>query len=151
MNSNICPICIEDINNNTYIMPDCNHKFHDKCILQWYTQTGNSLSCPLCRTHINPNDSINTKQGRIDHYKKMSRRKYCPKIIKDNCSKIKQCNKDIRKASKEYNKFRNNNNNIFKKVRYLRRTRNKLENKKYDLEKSLDSIPILYLFNDLTK
>jgi hypothetical protein len=66
----------------------------------------------------------------------MSRRKYCPKI--------KQCNKDIRKASKDYNEFRNNNNNIFKKARYLRRTRNKLEN-------SLDSIPILYLFNDLAK
>ena len=123
-------------NNNTYIIPDCNHEIYDKCILQWYTQTGNSLSCPLCRTHINPNDSIDTKQGRINHYKKMSRRKYCPKI--------KQCNKDIRKASKDYNEFRNNNNNIFKKARYLRRTRNKLEN-------SLDSIPILYLFNDLAK
>ena len=28
----------------------CNHKFHEKCIIEWFDKDNNS--CPLCRENI---------------------------------------------------------------------------------------------------
>ena len=92
-----------------------------------------------------------TKSGRIKYYKKIYRRKKCPKIIQDNCSKITECNKDIKKASKNYTEFKKTNKNIYKQARYLRDKLRKLRKKKYDIENTLDSIPIIYLLQDIIK
>ena len=31
-----CAICREKLENNTYTVPECNHKFHTNCIMTWF-------------------------------------------------------------------------------------------------------------------
>lgn len=45
-----CPICLEDITDDTIRITSCQHNFHNECLTQW-TRTNNS--CPLCRTQFN--------------------------------------------------------------------------------------------------
>lgn len=54
-NSNECPICLENIENN--ISTKCNHNFCLKCIIKWIQLDNqeNSLfqaKCPICRSEI---------------------------------------------------------------------------------------------------
>lgn len=47
MASESCPICMEDIETQSYCaLKPCGHKFHAKCIHKWLVQHGN---CPVCR------------------------------------------------------------------------------------------------------
>lgn len=48
---NECSICLSE-NNKLSINTACGHKFHKDCIELWL-QTS-SISCPICRTRINP-------------------------------------------------------------------------------------------------
>jgi hypothetical protein len=45
-----CPICVESFDDadeaNQYIIPECNHKFHTACLMQWFRR---EQRCPLCR------------------------------------------------------------------------------------------------------
>ena len=42
-----CPICMENMTNtDSYIIPECNHKFHSACITTWF-RYGNT-QCPYC-------------------------------------------------------------------------------------------------------
>lgn len=45
-----CSICFD--NNCNITLSKCNHKFHDKCIIQWFI---NNKTCPMCRTSIYKN------------------------------------------------------------------------------------------------
>ncbi len=41
-----CSICLE---NNTNVMLDCNHHFHEDCILEWFQY---NATCPVCRCEV---------------------------------------------------------------------------------------------------
>ena len=45
MNSEICPICIDIIEEDIYVT-DCKHSFHLECLFEW---TKNNTTCPCCR------------------------------------------------------------------------------------------------------
>lgn len=69
-----CVVCIVDFAEEDVVTPlrcDMRHTFHSDCITHWF-QTNNV--CPVCRTHINPDDmsaqsrdieSILDKRGRL--------------------------------------------------------------------------------------
>ena len=44
----VCPICLDNIESekDKYIIGHCNHSFHRKCIIQWFSK---SNTCPSCR------------------------------------------------------------------------------------------------------
>lgn len=42
---NNCMICLNSLNNKK-VITRCNHKFHNKCILEWCNINNN---CPMCR------------------------------------------------------------------------------------------------------
>jgi hypothetical protein len=42
-----CPICIETMLKSKHINLVCNHKFHTKCIVNWFKE---QVTCPLCRS-----------------------------------------------------------------------------------------------------
>lgn len=44
-----CPICYDTKQNCTLI---CQHSFCYKCIKEWYCQSVNTPSCPICRKNI---------------------------------------------------------------------------------------------------
>ena len=41
-----CSICLEEIKEDDFILEDCEHNFHVKCIMKWFRQ-GNK-TCPIC-------------------------------------------------------------------------------------------------------
>lgn len=47
-----CPICLEHLSGATVSALDCNHRHHERCLLQWLSSTGRSPDCPLCKTPI---------------------------------------------------------------------------------------------------
>jgi len=44
MNQDVCPICLENLNENNTIKTTCNHIFHKSCLETW------NHNCPLCRS-----------------------------------------------------------------------------------------------------
>lgn len=48
--NNECAICLEDVmnsdNDEIYVL-NCNHVYHEKCILEWF-QKSKKFQCPLC-------------------------------------------------------------------------------------------------------
>ncbi len=50
LNNDICSICIDNFSpRQMSIVLHCNHKFHKKCILEWFKK---ELTCPMCRTSV---------------------------------------------------------------------------------------------------
>lgn len=47
-----CHVCLEimPVGETVSIMPECNHKFHENCLIPWLKEHN---SCPVCRKSIN--------------------------------------------------------------------------------------------------
>ena len=43
-----CPICLDTMLNTNIIQLKCMHKYHDKCLKEWYNKRKNSIICPEC-------------------------------------------------------------------------------------------------------
>lgn len=56
-----CSICLEEIKEDNFILEDCEHNFHVKCIMKWFRQ-GNK-TCPICRS--DPTQNMNDHLRRI--------------------------------------------------------------------------------------
>ena len=58
-----CGICLDRIDEGTYKILSCSHKFHTKCIIDWFRRAS---TCPCCRNNNVENfDGISV----IDHRK----------------------------------------------------------------------------------
>ena len=147
-----CSICFENIENNEYILPECDHKFHINCIMTWF-RTGQK-SCPMCRNNgINSgNNSSNTSLTQInneltqyswqyrrkllnDDYLKMrllSRKKNAPENLKKKVKKLKKMENKLKLLSKEISAFRKSKqpdisvSNVITKFRKIKGKRWKL-------------------------
>ena len=149
---NTCAICLCEMTDdeNTYTIPECNHKFHTNCALQWYRQT-EQTNCPLCRS--NPNDlfGLGNRNGRIKLWKRLGRRKSCPKHVKKALDKLKRAKEISTKASKEFAEFKREHKEFMK-------TFSKLRNNKWNkwrgvsrAERDMDALPTLILVREFSK
>ena len=120
-----CSVCLENIDNNEYILPECTHKFHINCILTWFRAGHNC--CPLCRNGgVNSgNNSSNMSMMYINNelmqytwqYRKkllqdnylimrsFSRKANAPKHLKKKVEKLKKMEIKRKKISKELSDF----------------------------------------------
>lgn len=60
-----CAICIQngtESSDPNFVTLPCDHKFHDTCMKQWLL-TGNSLTCPMCRSPITQEMEQNVNQN----------------------------------------------------------------------------------------
>lgn len=49
-----CSICFDNFKKGEKVSKlNCNHFFHDDCILMWYDQNRNNPTCPICRRDMN--------------------------------------------------------------------------------------------------
>lgn len=151
MSEENCSICLEILNDNIFTLPECNHTFHNNCIIEWYRRLGSDCGCPLCRSSPDSSSrSYHSRRGRVKLYKQISRRKTCPIIIKRLCTKHVQCNKDSITLKKDVVEFRKTHKKLFEQYTNLRKKVWQNTNKKYKIEKELDSLPILLLLRQIS-
>lgn len=94
-----CAICHEELINETYKLPECNHIFHTNCIMTWFRAPTGNNKCPLCNNsginNLKDLDNLHWSHRHIaeQNYKRVrasSRRKDCPKHIKKMVEKLKK-------------------------------------------------------------
>jgi hypothetical protein len=122
---NLCSICLDDLSKSlTYQMPECQHIFHNDCIIQWL-RTGNPR-CPVCRSEQNRNETCrfletgNVFRMIIDY----SRRKDASKKIVKMVKKYKKLHERFKKTKKTLTNFVKQHKDILSK-------RSKLEHQKW--------------------
>jgi len=126
---NTCPICLCEMteDENNYTIPECNHKFHTNCALQWYRHTNNT-NCPLCRS--NPNT--------------------LPKEVRKALDKLKRANENHKKVCREWREYKKEHEEfmkIFNKMRNARWNKWRLVNKALG---EVDSLPTLILVREFS-
>ena len=156
MSDKLCPICFDVIEeeSNEYKL-DCNHFFHDKCIINWFRAENSNGKCPCCNdtpqsdtlhplnnTYYYDNNLIEQRCSAIRRYGK---KKTAPQIIKKKIEKLKLLENNLKELFKEKKEFRNEYKEILKKS-------NKLEadlwRKKYQIKKQ--KYHIVYSFVNTT-
>jgi len=64
--SDVCSICLEELNEHNVVKLSCNHIFHKKCIndaLYVHIDLDSIKTCPYCRNELNNNDKKNIITG----------------------------------------------------------------------------------------
>ena len=138
---NICAICHENLESETYTLPECNHTFHTNCIMTWFRSPTGNNKCPLCNNSgINKLSDLNNlhwseRQRAEQNYKKVrasSRRKDCPKHLKKMIEKLKVLEKKQKDRIKNFQEFKKSKqpdltvNEIYKKYSKFRQDKWKL-------------------------
>lgn len=146
MSEDTCSICLgsyED-DEDTYILEACNHKFHTKCIINWFRQAS---SCPCCRD--NTIEQIQEIPGfvlreRAKELKRISRRANAPCDLKKLVERVKKCDIKMKEKTKELKEYRKDNKEILSKEKKMMREKWNLNYSKRRLERLVG----LYNTND---
>jgi hypothetical protein len=145
-----CAICLNELedDNNIYTIPECNHNFHQLCIIEWYRRLGSDCGCPLCRSSPE-GQTYFSRRGTINVYKQMSRRKNCPEVVKKLCTKHTECVKKQAECRKEANEYKRQHKEIFNEYQRLRRKSWQTNSRKWKLESQLLGLPSLLILRCL--
>lgn len=154
-NDDTCPICLCEMteDDSIYEIPECNHKFHTNCALQMYRQTNNT-NCPLCRS--NPNNifginNIGSRDGRIKLWKRLGRRKSCPKEVKKALDRLKRADENHKKACKEWKEYKKEHKEFMKVFNRMRDARWRKWTLLSAAEREIDSLPTIILIREFSK
>ena len=143
MSDKLCPICFDVIEeeSNEYKL-DCNHFFHDKCIINWFRAENSNGKCPCCND--SPQNSIESPLNNTYYYdnnlieqrcsaiRRYGNKKSAPKPLKAKVEKLKKLEKDLKDINKEKKEFTNKNKEIFKEKNKLH---NSVWKKRYQIKK----------------
>ena len=116
---NNCAICLSSLEDNDNLFTlDCTHKFHTKCIMDWFRSTAGNGNCPLCNDNpfnTNTNDIgvpffnyTNYIDNRFKTIKKYSRKKNAPESLKKEIIKYNDFNKKLIEVNKNMKEFEKN-------------------------------------------
>jgi hypothetical protein len=121
MSEDSCAICLNDYDEdaNTYTLEACNHKFHTKCIVNWFRHAS---SCPCCRDNtVEPSNAIPgfVLRERAKELKKISRRANAPKDLKNLVERVKKSDQKLKDKNNELKEYRKEHKEILSKERKL--------------------------------
>jgi hypothetical protein len=136
-----CIICLNDFNleEPTYTIEECRHKFHTNCLLKWFIS--NNSSCPTCR-NINNNPSYFERKHKFKFITNYSRRKNANIYVKSIMKKYKKQQEVVKHHDLELKNFKKEHKILQKKyIQLLKKTRNG-HRKLYRLKEELTDIPI---------
>ena len=132
-----CSICLNEFGEDEqcHCLDECNHKFHTKCIINWFRKAS---TCPMCRD--NTVDEINHIPAFILHergkeLRKVARKKDAPEALKKQVAKLKKIESEIKEKAKALTEFRKENKEILNTHNKLRSSRWNLQTKKYKMER----------------
>ncbi len=123
MSEDACSICLNgyEEDNNIYILEACNHKFHTKCIIDWFRHAS---SCPCCRDNtVEQFKEIPAfvLRERAKELKKISRRVNAPQDLKNLVERVKKSDQKIKDKSTQLNDYRKEYKDILSKEKKLQR------------------------------
>ena len=137
--SEVCPICLDNLNNNhIHKLSECNHTFHSNCLIVWLR---NNSDCPLCRGTTN-------KEIRSEGMILRDILNFC-RSKKNKCKKLKRMYKNYEKYRDLYkinknklNKFRKENKEFFNTYRKLKLDTWRSLSKLLKIKREISCIPI---------
>ena len=138
-----CAVCLTSMGQNTeleYTIPECGHKFHSRCIINWFRMSDGS--CPNCRSRPNNGRFFNSPYTVAKLWKKLARRKNCPDYIKKICKKISSLKLIERDSRRCYNEFRREHKIIINEVTKKRKKVRTTFIKWRKLERELAAMPM---------
>lgn len=123
MSDNSCLICLQEYSDNdeTYTLEKCNHRFHTKCIINWFRM---SSRCPCCRDNnyeIYSNIPAYILTERTEELIKISRRSNAPIKLKQLVERLKNIEDRLKNKNIRYRQFKSENKKILSDDRKLRR------------------------------
>ena len=131
-----CSICLNKFGEEEcHKLDECNHKFHTKCIINWFRKAS---TCPNCRDNTyetSKNIPGYMLHERVKYLRKISRKKDFPKELKNHVTKLQNTEKNITEKRKEISEFRKNNTDILKKLNKMRNNLYSMEYKKTKIER----------------
>jgi hypothetical protein len=111
----ICLSILEDESlNGVYIIPECKHKFHSDCLMNWFRQ-GQS-GCPLCRSKPD-NMSYMDRKAKLSFLRKYALRKEAPELLRSLAKNVREQEKVVNNCKKELRSEINENKDIIKTLR----------------------------------
>ena len=160
----ICMICQENLSSAiTYILPECNHKYHTHCVIAWF-RNGDSR-CPYCGNKGINHKQTKLKQGsrwrywnrchnqiKINELKKFSKTSEAPPILVKAFKKLELLNKTFEDKQQSLKDFMNNLKtdkvdyyNIKKQLQVLRTAKWKAGNAIYNQKNYIMDLHIVPL------
>ena len=121
MSEDTCSICLNNYKDdeNTYVLEACNHKFHTKCIIDWFRHAS---SCPYCRDntveHVNTLPAFVLRE-RAKELRKISRRVNAPQDLKNLVERVKKTEQKLKEKNNELKEYRKEHKEILSKERKL--------------------------------
>jgi hypothetical protein len=148
-----CPICLDNIGNESHTLPECSHKFHTNCIMTWF-RAGHKC-CPLCRNggvNNTSSQSINLINTELSTYswmyrkkllhddyikmRRLSRKKDAPKELKKKVQKLKRMELKYKNITKELSVFIKSKFPLLTVVQ-IRSKGRKIQRKKWKLKRAI--------------
>ncbi len=132
-NNEICSICHENLNDELYTLPECNHIFHTNCIITWFRTSASINKCPLCNeSGINTIKDVENSRWfdrklAMANYHKMrifSRRENAPKELKKKVEQLKKMEEYLKNFKEEYKEFKNKIHTNFTAKQIITKSRN---------------------------
>jgi hypothetical protein len=142
-NENNCSICLDNMidENFIYTIPECNHKFHTNCIIEWFrTEHGN---CPLCRG--TPGLSVRNRKNLLSIILNYAKRKNAPKQLVKMVDKYKKLREAHKTTRSDMTIFKRTNKEILNKYRKLRSKNFNLYMKLNASKRELSSLPVRHI------
>ena len=121
MSEETCSICLNNYieDDNIYILEACNHKFHTKCIVNWFRHAS---SCPCCRDNtVEQTNALPAfvLRERAKELRKISRRVNAPKDLKNLVERVKINEQKLKEKNNELKEYRKEHKEILSKERKL--------------------------------
>ena len=145
---NNCSICLSNLYdeslNGVYIIPECKHKFHSDCLMNWFRQGQNG--CPLCRSKPD-NMSYMDRKSKLSFLRKYALRKEAPELLKNLAKNVREQEKVVNNCKKELRTEINNNKEVLNNLRKKRQDSWKERRKFNNCVNTLIGFPILEIPN----
>ena len=130
MNEDLCVICLSTLKENDTYALSCNHKFHTKCIIDWFRSESSNGNCPCCMDVPVNGYGLWDYSGfynsqifnhRLKNLRKYSRLKTSPQLLKNEFVKLKKNEDELKIIKNEVKHFKNTTeyNNIIKQMRKI--------------------------------